>query len=310
MKKIVVIAGPTASGKTALSVQLAKRFGGEIISADSMQIYRGMPVATAVATPEEQEGVPHHLIEFLEPDEPFSVAEFVKLANEKIDEIICRGHVPFIVGGTGLFIDSLLNNLSFADSGRDPVLREKLSARMEREGCEALYAELLAIDPEGAAALHPNNRGRVIRALELYYSSGITASEQVRRSKAQPPPFEALTVGITYRDRRKLYSRINRRVDCMVQNGLIEEARKNLGKSDGATSRQAIGHKELRPYFESELTLEQVLENLKRETRRYAKRQLTWFRRHGDVHWLYADEMTPDELLESSEALITKFLKG
>ncbi len=301
--KIICVVGATASGKTSLGVELAKKLGGEIISADSMQVYSGMSVATAAATADEQEGIPHYLLEFLSPEESFSVADFVSLAKQKALEINARGKVPIIVGGTGLFIDSLVQNISFADVGIDEKLREELMSRDTDE----LYEELTALDPEAAKNIHKNNRKRVVRALELYYG-GVSKTRQNADSHNEESPFEALYIGINFKNREKLYERINRRVDLMAENGLVAEAEKMLSVS-GRTAKQAIGHKELKPYLDGEITLEEALENLKRETRHYAKRQLTWFRRNENIHWLYSDEMSSGELIKTAEKLSNDFLK-
>ncbi len=300
--KIICVVGATASGKTALGVELAKRLGGEVISADSMQVYKGMPVATAAATAEEQQGIPHHLLEFLSADETFSVADFVRLAKEKAFEIKSRGRVPIIVGGTGLFIDSLVNNLQFSEVGADEETRQRLSDKSNNE----LFEELERVDPEAAGTVHKNNRKRVIRALELYYG-GVSKTEQNERSHDEESPFEALYIGINYKDRNKLYERINRRVDLMLEKGLEAEARARLGEA-GKTARQAIGHKELKPYIDGEITLAEAAENLKKETRHYAKRQLTWFRKNEKTVWLYADELEKSELFDRAQAISEKFL--
>ena len=300
--KIICIVGPTASGKTALSVELAKKLGGEIISADSMQVYKGMPIATAAVSEEEKQGIPHHLVEFLDSSQPFSVAEFVSLAKEKAFDIAKRGSIPIIAGGTGLFIDSLVENISFCDVGVDEALRKELEEKTNDE----LYSLLESVDEAAAKDIHKNNRKRVIRALELYYG-GTSKTKQNEESKKEESPFDALYIGINYKNRDLLYQRINRRVDLMAENGLLEEAQKALSDS-GATSAQAIGHKELIPYFEGSCSLEAALEKIKQETRRYAKRQLTWFRRNEKINWLYADEMQSDELISSALALAEKFL--
>ncbi len=300
--KIICVVGATASGKTSLGVELAKRLGGEVISADSMQVYKNMPVATAAATKEEQEGIPHHLLEFLDSGETFSVAEFVRLAKETALEISSRGKVPIIVGGTGLFIDSLVNNTVFTGAGADEKLREKLREKSSGE----LYELLLSVDEDAAKDIHPNNRKRVIRALELYYS-GISKTEQNEKSHSEGSPFDALYIGIGYKERQKLYDRINLRVDSMIENGLEAEAREMLEKT-GATSCQAIGHKELKPYIDGSITFEEAADNLKKETRHYAKRQLTWFRRNEKINWLYADEMSKEELFGRAQALAEEFL--
>ena len=301
--KIICVVGATASGKTDLSVKLAKAVDGEIISADSMQVYKNMPIATAVATKEEQDGVPHHLVEFLDADQTFSVADFVERAKVLIDEITARGRVPIIAGGTGLFVDSLVKNISFSEVGSNAEIRNELAKKSNEE----LYEKLLKLDPNAAVDIHPNNRKRVIRALELCMS-GTSKTEQNENSMLIDSPYDALYIGIGYKDRQKLYDRINKRVDLMLEAGLENEARQMLGKQ-GLTARQAIGHKELQPYIDGNITLAEAAENLKRETRRYAKRQLTWFRRNENINWLYADEMSKDELVEKAVDLAKNHLK-
>lgn len=301
--KIICVVGATASGKTDLSVKLAKAVDGEIVSADSMQVYKNMPIATAVATKEEQDGVPHHLVEFLNTDETFSVADYVELAKSKIAEISSRGRVPIVAGGTGLFIDSLVKNISFSEVGSNAEIRTELAEKSNEE----LYEKLLKLDPNAAVDIHPNNRKRVIRALELCMS-GTSKTEQNENSLLCDSPYDALYIGIGYKDRQKLYDRINKRVDLMLEAGLENEARQMLGKQ-GLTARQAIGHKELQPYIDGKITLDEATENLKRETRRYAKRQLTWFRRNENINWLYADEMSKDELVKKAVELVRKHLK-
>lgn len=301
--KIICVVGATASGKTDLAVKLAKAVDGEIISADSMQVYKNMPIATAVATKEEQDGVPHHLVEFLNTDETFSVADYVELAKSKIAEITSRGRVPIVAGGTGLFVDSLVKNISFSEVGSNAEIRTELAEKSNEE----LYEKLLKLDPNAAVDIHPNNRKRVIRALELCMS-GTSKTEQNENSLLCDSPYDALYIGIGYKDRQKLYDRINKRVDLMLEAGLENEARQMLGKQ-GLTARQAIGHKELQPYIDGKITLDEAAENLKRETRRYAKRQLTWFRRNENINWLYADEMSKDELVKKAVELVQKHLK-
>lgn len=301
--KIICVVGATASGKTDLAVKLAKAVDGEIISADSMQVYKNMPIATAVATKEEQDGVPHHLVEFLNTDETFSVADFVERAKVLIDEITARGRVPIIAGGTGLFVDSLVKNISFSQVGSNAEIRNELAEKSNEE----LYEKLLKLDANAAEDIHPNNRKRVIRALELCMS-GTSKTEQNENSMLTDSPYDALYIGIGYKDRQKLYDRINKRVDLMLEAGLENEARQMLGKQ-GLTARQAIGHKELQPYIDGNITLAEAVENLKRETRRYAKRQLTWFRRNENINWLYADEMSRDELVEKAVDLAKNHLK-
>lgn len=301
--KIICVVGATASGKTDLAVKLAKAVDGEIISADSMQVYKNMPIATAVATKEEQDGVVHHLVEFLDADQTFSVADFVERAKVLIDEITARGRVPIVAGGTGLFVDSLVKNISFSEVGSNAEIRNELAEKSNEE----LYERLLKLDPNAAENIHPNNRKRVIRALELCMS-GTSKTEQNENSMLVDSPYDALYIGIGYKDRQKLYDRINKRVDLMLEAGLENEARQMLGKQ-GLTARQAIGHKELQPYIDGKITLDEATENLKKETRRYAKRQLTWFRRNENINWLYADEMSRDELVKKAVDLAKNHLK-
>lgn len=301
--KIICVVGATASGKTDLAVKLAKAVDGEIISADSMQVYKNMPIATAVATKEEQDGVVHHLVEFLDADQTFSVADFVERAKVLIDEITARGRVPIVAGGTGLFVDSLVKNISFSEVGSNAKIRNELAEKSNEE----LYERLLKLDANAAEDIHPNNRKRVIRALELCMS-GTSKTEQNENSMLIDSPYDALYIGIGYKDRPKLYDRINKRVDLMLEAGLENEARQMLGKQ-GLTARQAIGHKELQPYIDGKITLDEATENLKRETRRYAKRQLTWFRRNENINWLYADELSRDELVKKAVDLAKNHLK-
>lgn len=301
--KIICVVGATASGKTDLAVKLAKAVDGEIISADSMQVYKNMPIATAVATKEEQDGVVHHLVEFLDTEQTFSVADFVERAKVLIDEITARGRVPIVAGGTGLFVDSLVKNISFSEVGSNAEIRNELAEKSNEE----LYERLLKLDPNAAEDIHPNNRKRVIRALELCMS-GTSKTEQNENSMLIDSPYDALYIGIGYKDRQKLYDRINKRVDLMLEAGLENEARQMLGKQ-GLTARQAIGHKELQPYIDGKITLDEATENLKRETRRYAKRQLTWFRRNENINWLYVDEMSRDELVKKAVDLAKNHLK-
>lgn len=288
---VVVIVGPTASGKTALGVEVAKYLSGEVISADSMQVYTSMPIASAAPTAEETEGIKHHLVGFLSPSIKFSVAEFVKLATETANDIYKRGKTPVIVGGTGLYVDSLLKGITFNDED-SAELRRDLEAEADEKGVEVLFDRLKAIDPATAERLHQNDRKRIIRALEVFELHGKTMTELNEESLLSGSGFKPLYIGITYRDREKLYERINKRVDTMLSNGLLEEAGAAFEANVGATAVQAIGHKELFPYFEGKITLEEAVESLKQATRRYAKRQLTWFRRNEKINWIYADEVS------------------
>ena len=289
--QVISVVGPTASGKTRLSVELAKHFNGEIISADSMQIYQGMAIATAKPTQEEMQGIPHHLIDFLPPDQTYSVALFVRDAARCIEEITARGRLPIIAGGTGLYVDSLLDHVQFSEEQRDEAYAAQLRAELLQNGVEPLLQRLWEVDAASARRLSAEkNPKRIIRALEFYHTTGTTITEQLAQSRQTPSPYRAVKLGLNFKDREKLYDRINRRVDQMLAQGLIEEAQRVLASPLSCTSVMAIGYKELMPYFQNEATLEECIEKLKRETRRYAKRQLTWFRRDKEIHWLYADE--------------------
>ena len=282
-KKVIAVVGPTASGKTSLAIEIAKAVGGEIVSCDSMQIYKGMTIATAQPTEEEKQGIPHHLIAFLDPSETYSVAQYVEDAKNCIDDIISREKVPVIAGGTGLYVDSLLGGIDFGFVPDNSEMREKLRVRFENEGAEKLLDELREIDPETAQQLHVNNTGRIIRALEVYYLTGETISAQKVKSREKGSDYDVLYIYINYKDRQILYDRIEKRVDIMVESGLLEEAEKFISLGEETTSKQAIGYKELKPYFNNECTLEEALDNLKKETRHYAKRQMTWFRRNENL---------------------------
>ncbi len=284
MNKIIVVSGPTASGKTALAVELAKKYGGEVISADSMQIYTDMDVASAKATVEEQQGIPHHMMDFLDPSESFSVADWVKMAGECAEDIISRGKIPVICGGTGLYISSFVDNLQFDDSECDYGFRDEMRKFAEENGAEALLEKLREVDPETASELHANNVSRVIRALEVYKTTGHTIAEAKRASRNAPSPYEFILLTLDFEQREQLHERINRRVELMLQNGLVQEARTCFDQPERPTAAQAIGCKELYPYFRGERTLEECVEELKLRTRQYAKRQLTWFRRDSRFH--------------------------
>ena len=282
--RVVAVGGPTASGKTALSVALARAFDGEIINADSMQIYKNLDVGTAKPSAEERQGIPHYLLDFLSPETPYSVADFTAAADPLIQDITARGRLPLVVGGTGLYITSLLSGMAFAPEKTDPAIRARLQARADTEGGAALYAELQRIDPDYAAQVHPNNLPRVIRALELFEATGRRMSDQRREARPAEAPYHALCLCLTCRDRAVLYSRIDRRVDEMVENGVLDEARQVYDHRDAyRTAAQAIGYKEFFPYFEGTANLTECTERLKQATRNYAKRQLTWFRRQNDA---------------------------
>lgn len=298
---VIAVVGPTASGKTSLGVKIAKAFNGEVVSCDSMQIYNNMPIASAAPTVEETEGVPHHLVGFKDPAEKFSVADFVSLASEKIEDITSRKRMPVIVGGTGLYVDSLTSGIEFSDEDSTEV-RMKLENLADEIGMEKMLERLREVDPETASKYHINDRKRIIRALEIIEIHGKPKSVLDRESKQGGQRYNTLWIGITCRNRELLYDRINNRVDIMLQNGILEEAKAAFLNGSGKTAVQAIGHKEFFPYFKGEITLEAAVERLKQETRRYAKRQLTWFRRNNDINWIYSDE-TPDVLTEAKRII-------
>ncbi len=307
---VVSVVGPTASGKTGLAVALAKHFDGEVISADSMQIYTGMTVATAKPTKEEQQGVPHYLMDFLPPDQTYSVARFVEDAHRCIADIHDRGKLPFVVGGTGLYVDSLLNNIRFSEENRDEAYSQALRLQYRESGVEPLLEQLYAVDTVAAERLsREKNPKRIIRALEFYHTTGTTITAQIEQSKTVPSPYRAVKIGLNYSDREKLYDRIDRRVDLMLERGLADEAAQVLRSPLSHTSSMAIGYKELAPYIRGEASLTECIEKLKRETRRYAKRQLTWFRRDKEIQWLYADTYDSfEELYSAAVAIINKGL--
>ena len=286
---IIVICGPTATGKTALSVALAKLLDGEVVSADSMQIYKGLRVGTAQATPEEMKGVPHHLVGFLPPEERFSVADYVRHAGECIAQITARGRVPIVAGGTGLYISSLVNGIDFTPAKADPAVRARLETELMEQGVGPLYARLQQVDPEAAAVIHPNTQVRVLRALEHYRATGKKLSEQKAASLPPERPYRSLILGLDFPDRAALYRRIDLRVDKMLDAGRLAEAELVWNnRSRFRTAALAIGYKEFFPYFEQTASLEACADKLKQASRNYAKRQLTWFRHMDGVVWLDA----------------------
>ena len=312
MKKIPVIAvvGPTASGKTSLSIEIAKRFNGQVVSADSMQIYEKMNIATAKPTEDEMQGVPHHLIGFQPIDKKFSVAEYVDIANECIEKIHNAGDLPVVAGGTGLYIDSLLQNIQFSKEESNEEIRNELTEMFQEKGAEYMLNWLGEIDPETASRLHLNDKSRIVRALEIYKLTGKTLTEQKVLSRLEETPYNVLYIGINYRDRNVLYDRINLRVDLMIENGLLEEAEEFYNIPADKTACQAIGYKELAPYFRGDATLEDCVEKLKLETRHYAKRQLTWFRKNENVNWVYPDDYENTEDMYSDVfSMINDFLR-
>lgn len=306
--KIIAVVGPTASGKTKLSIELAKRYDGEIISADSIQIYKSMDIASAKPTKNEMQGIHHHLIDFLDIDKTFSVAEYVPLAKSAINEIHSKNKLPILCGGTGLYIDSLLNNISFETSNSDHILREKLKKQIQEKGVQSLIDELQKFDPESAKKIHPNNVIKIIRAIEIYKTTGITMTDQIKRSRLTPSFYDTLFIGLDYKDRNLLYDRINKRVDLMLENGLLEEAQGVLNKNHNLTAINAIGYKELKPYLNGTCSLNECIDKLKQQSRRYAKRQLTWFRKNKNINWLYIDNYKNfDQLIEESIKYLTVF---
>lgn len=308
-KKAIVVVGATASGKTALGVNIAKAFDGEVISADSMQIYKNLNIATAKPTLDEMDGIPHHLIDFLDITQKYSVSSFCADARKVFDDITKRGKLPVLVGGTGLYIDSFLSNTSFLDNASSETVKNQLKLELEQLGIDKLYEELKAVDPQAAQSIHPNNKVRVLRALEIYRTTGKTITEQNAESHYVDSDIEPLYIGIGYQDREALYSRINKRVDLMLENGLLDEAKEFLNSNPSVTAFNAIGCKELKPYLEGEKSLAVCVDSLKRETRRYAKRQLTWFKRNKNINWFYADILTENELYSNVDKLITDFLR-
>lgn len=290
--KIYAVVGPTASGKSALALELARRHGGEIISCDSMQIYKRMDVGTAKPTREELSEVRHHLIDIVEPDVSFSCEDYVAYADRAISDCVSRGKIPIICGGTGLYLDTLLRGGSSAPVSDTDEIRAALSKRAEKEGVEAIYSELVRVDPESAASIHPNNLKRVIRALEIYYSCGIPKSELDRASRQTEPRYDASVLMLSYTDRALLYRRIEKRVDMMIGDGLLEETRALMDEGvfeKNGTAAQAIGYKELLGYLRGAESLEDAIADLKTATRRYAKRQITWFSAKDYVQKLDAD---------------------
>ena len=309
-KRVIVITGPTATGKTALSVALARVLGGEIISADSMQIYKGMDIGTAKVTKEEMGNIPHHMVDIADPRESFSVSRWVDMAAEACEDIFARGKTPIIAGGTGLYIDSLLSGRDFAAApDTDEALREKLGNEYDSIGGEAFREKLRLIDPERAEKLHPSDKKRLSRAMEVYLLTGETITAHDERSRTLPKRYESLRIALSYENRETLYSRIDRRVDAMVEQGLFSEVEELLrnGLEEGSTAMQAIGYKEVAAYFSGKTSREEAIDRIKQESRRYAKRQLTWLRRDSAVHWIYRDgAASPEEHLEEILALWSK----
>ena len=309
MNNIICIAGPTASGKTALAVELAKITNGEVVSCDSMQIYRRMDIGTAKPTKEEMQGIPHHMIDVCEPDEDFSVSRYCEMATPIVDDIIARGKTAIIAGGTGLYIDSLIKGNTFAPFP-STGMREKLEAQADSEGMDAMMALLQSIDPEAAQRIH--DRKRIIRALEVYYETGETITEHNRRTQAIPPRYTPVWLGLDFADRQELYNRIDLRVDIMLQQGLVEEIRTLLASGIPAkcTAMQAIGYKEFVAALECIGTIEEASEEVKKSSRHYAKRQLTWFRRNKEMYWLTRQpDQSNDKIIEDARRILSEIDK-
>lgn len=292
---VLVISGPTATGKSALGIAIALRLGGEIISADSMQVYRGMDIGTAKVSEAETMGVPHHMLNIADPLEPFSVARWVETASEIVYSIFSRGKIPIIVGGTGLYIDSLLSGRDFADNPGSSNLRSALSNEYDSIGGDAFREQLRLIDPERAAVLHPADKKRLVRAMEVFQLTGETISEHDKKTQSLPPRWNSLRFALNYADRDDLYHRIDLRVDEMMASGLLNEVRTLMecGLSPLCTAMQAIGYKELAEHLSGQYSLEDAVLQIKRNSRRYAKRQLTWLRRDPNLHWIIWDSI-PD----------------
>ena len=304
--RLICICGPTASGKTALSVALAKQLHTEIISADSMQIYRGMDIGTAKPTAEERQGVPHHLLDIYAPGEAFSVARYVELADAAAQDVLSRGMIPIVAGGTGLYMDALIECSTFSGDETDLSVREKYQRMAAEQGNEAVHACLAKVDPEGAERLHPNNLKRVIRALEVYEQTGMTIDAFNRLHKRPAPKYAALKIGVCPAERQTLYDRIDRRVDQMLADGLLEETKRLLDSGALAgTAAQAIGYKELLGYLQGDALLADCVALLKQRSRNYAKRQLTWLKRDDNIHWIYYNngEGLPAILQEATKYL-------
>lgn len=309
MNNIICIAGPTASGKTALAAALAKELNGEVVSCDSMQVYRRMDIGTAKPTLEEMQGIPHHMIDVAEPWEDFSVSRYCEMAAPIVDDILSRGKPAVIAGGTGLYMDALIRGNAFAPFPATGV-RERLEAQADAEGMEAMLSRLRAVDPDAARRLHLSDRKRILRALEVYLETGETITEHNRKTQAVPPRYSPLWLGLDFARRGELYRRIDLRVSLMLQQGLVEEIRGLLadGIPEKATAMQAIGYKEFVDALDGRCTIEEAADRVRQSSRRYAKRQLTWFRRNKAIHWLIRDTGdTGREILENARRIVSDF---
>ena len=310
--RVICVVGPTATGKTKMGVALAKRFGGEVVSVDSMQIYRGMTIGTAAPTAEEMDGVRHHMVAIADPAESWSVARFTEQADLCIGDILRRGKCPVLVGGTGLYLDSILSGRTFAPGHSGGEIRKSLQAELAREGIESLYRQLREIDAETAARLPIRDEKRILRALEVYRETGETITAHDARTRLRPPKYRACTIGLTFRDRADLYARIDRRVDTMVERGLLREVEALLqtGLPETATALQAIGYKQFLSVYRGDTPVSEAVAEVKLRSRQYAKRQLTWLRRKDDIHWLLweKDPDFPAGLQNATEYLLAQGL--
>ena len=310
--RVICVVGPTATGKTKMGVALAKRFGGEVVSVDSMQIYRGMTIGTAAPTAEEMDGVRHHMVAIADPAESWSVARFTEQADLCIGDILRRGKCPVLVGGTGLYLDSILSGRTFAPGHSGGEIRKSLQAELAREGIESLYRQLREIDPETATRLPIRDEKRILRALEVYRETGETLTAHDARTRLRPPKYRACTIGLTFRDRADLYARIDRRVDTMVERGLLREVEALLqtGLPETATALQAIGYKQFLSVYRGDTPVSEAVAEVKLRSRQYAKRQLTWLRRKDDIHWLLweKDPDFPAGLQNATEYLLAQGL--
>ncbi len=311
MDKIICVVGPTASGKTQLAVELAKKYNGEVLSCDSMQLYRSMNIGTAKPTQEEMQGIPHHMMDILDPAENFSVNRYVEMAEPILQDILARGKACIVCGGTGLYVDHLIAGRKFPvcpETGR----RQELEALAAEKGIEAVIALLREFDPDSAQTLHPGNKRRIIRAAEVYLETGKTITQHNRESQAIPPKYEPLWIGLDFVDRADLYSRIDLRVEQMLEQGLLSEIQWLLdrGISASATSLQAIGYKEPMAALRGEMTMEEAVEKIKQESRRYAKRQLTWFRRNPRIHWIFREKETEFSVVWEKALALVSFFDG
>ena len=312
MATVLCVVGPTATGKTKMGVALAKRFGGEVVSVDSMQLYRGMAIGTAAPTQEEMEGIPHHMVAVADPAESWSAARYVHEADACVQDILRRGKLPVLVGGTGLYLDALIRGTDFAAGSQGTELRQQLQRRARQEGTETLLEELRRIDPAAAQKLHLRDEKRIIRALEVWYETGCTITEHDRQERQRPPKYDALYIGLDFLDRQDLRDRIDRRVDTMVEQGLLEEVETLLasGLPRDATALQAIGYKQFLAVAEGTATRQEAIEEVKLRSRQYAKRQLTWLRRNPDIFWVRWERRPnfPEGLQKATEYLHSRGL--